>query len=136
MASTHTARPTSPPRDAKSSATLAELLLDQLDGPALAQLAKRLHPYLEGARENGLLRPAEAASRLGIHPKTLTRAAAAGRVAGAVRVGRGWRFQREGLALAPAAGAQPGAHATARRPSRHGGEAAADAIRRGAPEAA
>jgi hypothetical protein len=37
----------------------------------------------------------------GIHPKTLTRAAAAGQVAGARRVGRHWRFDPAELILAP-----------------------------------
>ena len=49
--------------------------------------------------------PSEAAGRLGVHPKTLTRAAAAGRVAGARRVGRHWRFDPAELALEPPRGA-------------------------------
>ena len=55
----------------------------------------------EHKADDRLLSPTEAAGRLGVHPKTLTRAAAAGRVAGARRVGRHWRFDPAELALEP-----------------------------------
>jgi len=52
--------------------------------------ARRELRELLGEREPGghrLLSPIEAATRLGVHPKTLTRAAAAGRVTGASEAG-------------------------------------------------
>jgi excisionase family DNA binding protein len=81
---------------------LAALVLDELTAAQLAELAERLRPYLDRT-EGVLLTPGEAAKRLGIHSKTLTRAAADGRVPGAVRVGRAWRFRADELALEPPA---------------------------------
>jgi excisionase family DNA binding protein len=108
---------------------LVAAILDELraDKDARRELRELL-----GEREPGghrLLSPIEAATRLGVHPKTLTRAAAAGRVAGARRVGRHWRFDPEALALHPPGGASRAAPVVARLPS-HAGRSAADAIRR------
>ena len=61
----------------------------------------------ERTSDDHLLSPREAARRLGIHPKTLTRAAAAGRVAGARRVGRHWRFDPGELVLEPPRSSSP-----------------------------
>lgn len=85
--------------------SLVEALLLELDDDALCLLAERLAPHLAEhlVDSDRLLTPCEAARKLGIHTKTLTRAAAAGRVAGAVRVGRGWRFHADELRLAPPA---------------------------------
>ena len=86
----------------------------------------------ERKTDDRLLSPTEAAGRLGVHPKTLTRAAAAGRVAGARRVGRQWRFDPAELALEPLHGASPAHAVVARlRPRARGG--VADAIRTGGP---
>lgn len=96
---------------------LTTILLDTLDDRALATLADRLRPYLD-TNPDRLLTPHEAADRLGLHVKTVTRAAAAGRIPTAVRVGRAWRFRPEGLALVPPAGTPP-THAPPRpRPHR------------------
>jgi excisionase family DNA binding protein len=74
-------------------------ILDAADDQELAELAARLEPFRE--REEPLLSPEAAAARLGVHPKTLTRASKAGRVAGAIRVGGRWRFRASELELRP-----------------------------------
>ncbi len=56
------------PMSAVTTAILRDLTADQL-----AELADRLRPYLESAHRDDLLTPAQAARRLGVHPKTLTR---------------------------------------------------------------
>jgi excisionase family DNA binding protein len=108
---------------------LVAAILDELraDKDARRELRELL-----GEREPGghrLLSPIEAATRLGVHPKTLTRAAAAGRVTGARRVGRHWRFDPEALALHPPGSTSPAPPVIARLPVR-AGRSAADAIRR------
>jgi excisionase family DNA binding protein len=80
----------------------------------------------EHDRGDCLLSPTDAAARLAVHPKTLTRAAAAGRVPGAVRVGRHWRFDPAELTLDPPPNVQI-APVTRLRPRGRAG--AADAIR-------
>lgn len=111
--------------------TLAAALVADLDDAALRSLAERLRPYLV-PDEDQLLTPAEAAARLSLHPKTLTRAAAAGRVPGAMRIGRAWRFRPSELALEPPAGVRP---TPTRLPQRSTtGRTATDAIRTGAKE--
>ncbi|WP_404827742.1 helix-turn-helix domain-containing protein [Conexibacter stalactiti] len=65
-------------------------------------LAQRLSPYLEQVRPQGLLDTTAAAAHLKIHPKTLERAARAGRVVGARRVGGQWRFVAPDLKVLPA----------------------------------
>jgi excisionase family DNA binding protein len=77
---------------------LRQLIADA-DDQELAELAARLEPFRE--REEPLLTPDAAAKQLGVHTKTLTRAAAAGRVAGAIRVGARWRFRSSELELRP-----------------------------------
>jgi excisionase family DNA binding protein len=77
-------------------------VLNDLEGDPSAR--ERLRALLIDESPSGLLTPSDAAERLGIHPKTLTRASAAGRVTGAVRVGRHWRFDPTTLALQPPAG--------------------------------
>lgn len=79
--------------------------------------------------DDRLLTPREAAERLGVHPKTLTRAAAAGRVAGARRVGRHWRFDPTELALEPPRSACPQAPAVRARLRSPARGATADAVR-------
>jgi excisionase family DNA binding protein len=112
---------------------LAQALLDQLDDQALDVLAARLRPRLVAVDQDRLLTVAEAAARLSVHPKTVTRAAAAGRAGGAVRVGREWRFRASQLAIEPpshvAAAPAPAARTTRARRER----SAADAIRAGGP---
>jgi excisionase family DNA binding protein len=111
--------------------TLVLALLGELraNPGACQELRALLNERETGAR---LLSPTEAAVRLGVHPKTLTRAAAAGRVVGATRVGRHWRFDPAQLALESphAASAAPPTVARFRARARGG---AADAIRTGRP---
>jgi len=80
------------------TAIAAELRAD----PAAREQFRELLAAPEAHR--ALLTPADAAERIGVHPKTLTRAAAAGRVTGATRVGRHWRFDPVSLSLQPPAG--------------------------------
>ena len=83
---------------------LLTTLIASLDEEALDTLAETLATRLADHRAttgSALLTPAQAAALLSVHPKTLTRAAAAGRVMGAVRVGRAWRFAAAELSLAP-----------------------------------
>jgi excisionase family DNA binding protein len=111
--------------------TLVLALLGELranPGPC-QELRALLNERETGAR---LLSPTEAAVRLGVHPKTLTRAAAAGRVVGALRVGRHWRFDPAELALESPYGASAEPPAVARFRA-HPRGAAADAIRTGRP---
>lgn len=109
------------------SQTLLSTIINELrnDPDAVRELRDLL---TDQERGNGLLTPAEAAARLCVHPKTLTRAAAAGRVLGAVRVGRHWRFDRAVLALEPPAGVSSVPAPIARLHPRTG-RRAADAIR-------
>jgi excisionase family DNA binding protein len=105
-------------------------LLDDLSPDELADLARRLQPFLERA-DDRLLTPSEAATRLGLHPKTITRAARAGRVRGAVQQGRSWRFRAEELHLNPPT---PSSTSTSLAPAplprpRGGATSTADAIR-------
>jgi excisionase family DNA binding protein len=87
--------------------TLAAALFAELGDDELRELASRLRPFLDREHNDDLLTPAQAARRLGVHTKTITRAAGAGRVTGAVRVGRAWRFRSDGLSLDPPAGVAP-----------------------------
>jgi excisionase family DNA binding protein len=107
--------------------SIAAALLAELDDSALAELADRLRPYLDRKAGDNLLTPAQAASRLGVHTKTITRAAAAGRIPGAIRVGRAWRFRPDGLSLTPPTGVPPAPEKPARPRPVAGG--AVDAIR-------
>jgi excisionase family DNA binding protein len=113
--------------EARVAHILVLAILDELRAnPAACQ---ELRALLSGrTSDDRLLSPREAAGRLGVHPKTLTRAAAAGRVAGARRVGRHWRFDPSELALEPPRGASQAPAVLARLRSRARG-AAADAIR-------
>lgn len=116
------------------SEPLVAAVLELLDDDVLALLADRLRPHLE-AEPTALLTPAQAAAQLGVHPKTLTRAALAGRVPGARRVGRGWRFEPSTLALTPVA--RLSASSTPRRrPAARSERSSVAAIRRGARSAA
>ena len=67
-----------------SAPSLVDVLLDALTDEQAAEFAKRLAPYLpNGAGQPlPLVGPDQAAHRLGIHRKTLVRAAAAARLGG------------------------------------------------------
>jgi excisionase family DNA binding protein len=107
--------------------TLVLAILDELRANPGAR--RELRTLLDERKSNDrLLSPSEAAEHLGVHPKTLTRAAAAGRVAGAKRVGRHWRFDPAELALEPPRGTSAAPRPLARMRLRTRG-GAADAIR-------
>jgi excisionase family DNA binding protein len=117
-----------PSAEARVAHTLVVAILDELRANPTAR--QELGALLSGRpSEDRLLSPREAARRLGIHPKTLTRAAAAGRVPGARRVGRHWRFDPSELVLEPPRSSSPQSPAIL-APLRSGARsAAADAIR-------
>lgn len=100
-------------------------LLDALDDDALSVLAERLRPHL--VQPAGLLDAKEAAAQLGLHERTVARMAREGRIAGAVKIGRGWRFHAD--RLAPSAPARLQEAAPQRRPRREPHRAIASAIR-------
>jgi excisionase family DNA binding protein len=85
-----------------STQGLAAALLNSLDNEALAALAERLRPHLAEPDSDGrLLDPREAAVRLGLHERTVARMAREGRIPGAVKVGRAWRFPADRLVTRP-----------------------------------
>jgi excisionase family DNA binding protein len=93
---------------------LAAALLGALDEAALAALAERLRPHLAAADdERPLLDPRQAAARLRLHEKTVVRMAREGRLPGAIRIGKGWRFDPAGLVPQPPV--HPAAPATPER---------------------
>jgi len=118
---------------ASALSQLAAAVLSDLTDEQLHALAERLRPHLDEQAPGGrLLSPVEAAARLGIHAKTLTRAARQGRVPGARRVGRVWRFEASLLDLEPVKRASTLASPPSRpRRRAHGASAAVDAIRGG-----
>ncbi len=70
---------------------LAAALLAELDEAALAELGRRLAPYLpspEPPFPDGLLTTAEAARHASVHPETIRRAIRSGHLPIAGRVGR------------------------------------------------
>ncbi len=80
---------------------LASVIVAALDDDTLALLAQRLRPFLDAGRSNGgLLTAAQVAARLALHPKTVVRMARDGRLP-AVKVGAGWRFDPDRLAVEP-----------------------------------
>jgi excisionase family DNA binding protein len=113
---------------------LVAAVLADLTDEQLSVLAARLQPHLDAdhAATGRLLTPVQAAARLGIHVKTLTRAARQGRVPGARRVGRCWRFDASQLDLERARRASAILPPPARQRRRaHGTSSAVDAIRTG-----
>ena len=88
-----------------SAPNLIDVLLAEMtrDPEQAAEVAKLLAPHLANGGDSTppLVGREQAAFRLGIHVRTLTRATTAGRVSGAVRVGRSWRYRIDELAIAP-----------------------------------
>lgn len=113
----------------------ARILVVDLDDPeALADLAARLRPLLAPeADDRRLLTTSDAASRLGVHPKTLERWCRDGRAPGAVKIGRGWRLPAGALAgiaqAVPARDVRRPAPRRARSRRDRRNDAAANAIR-------
>lgn len=120
--------------DADMTAWL-DLLLAEATDAQIAALAERLLPSLrhqQGYSADLLLSPADAAAQLGIHPKTLTRAARDGRVPGARLVGRCWRFDPTMLDLLPVSRTRidpVAAHPRRRASPTNGARCTVDAIR-------
>lgn len=84
-----------------SARDLGAAILASLDDETIRALAERLRPHLEDRPDHQpLLTPAQAAERLRLHPKTVVRMARDGRLS-AVKVGTGWRFHADQLAIAP-----------------------------------
>lgn len=94
----------------------------------LAALAARLRPHLDPAAAE-LLSPKEAAARLGLHEKTVVRMAREGRLPGALKVGREWRFPADGLAPLPAVGVPIEPMPRRARGAHSGGRRSVQAIR-------
>lgn len=109
--------------------TLVRVLIAELgeDAEALDELRR----LLAGPEPQRLLKTAEAAERLGVHPRTLVRKAADGLVVGAERVGaHAWRYDPASLRLLPPSSASPSTPAgSARGRSRNEPSAATLAIR-------
>ncbi|MGN6188035.1 MAG: helix-turn-helix domain-containing protein [Conexibacter sp.] len=129
-------RQPSPFHDQSRASVLSQLagaVLADLTDEQMSVLARRLRPHLDDQAPSGrLLSPVEAAARLSIHVKTLTRAARQGRVPGARRVGRVWRFDASQLDLEPVKRASTLASSSARpRRRAHDASSAVDAIRSG-----
>ncbi|HEX8104404.1 MAG TPA: helix-turn-helix domain-containing protein [Solirubrobacteraceae bacterium] len=120
-----------------TGAPLARALLAELlavlrdDEDARAELVALLDSTRRGDDGARLLTPTEAGERLGLHPSTLTRAAKAGRVPGAVKTaGRYWRFPADRLEVLPVAAPDLGPDTPARAPRRPASESrATQAIR-------
>lgn len=85
---------------------LLDVLADELAAASPEQLAELaevlaplLAPYLGPA--GGLLTVAEFAARVGMNPDVVTRCAREGRIPGARKVGREWRFDADRLQVLP-----------------------------------
>ncbi len=94
-------------------------IVGALDEPALVLLAERLRPHLDLHMGRQLLTAAQAAERLGLHPKTVVRMAREGRLS-AIKIGNGWRFHPDQLHPTPRpprapAKSRPALRAVARR---------------------
>lgn len=108
--------------------TLARAVLTDLAADPAA--IEELRSLLDTAQAERMLKADEAADLLGVHPKTLTRAAGAGRVRGAQRVGaRGWRFKASELELLPPEPTSVGPAGAGRGVRRPGPSSATAAIR-------
>lgn len=92
------------------AAVLAEL--DEGDETLKRELASRLRPYL-GDDPGRLLDADEKAAQLGLHRDTLVRMSRDGRVPGARKVGREWRYPADRSEILPIAGGASTASAPA-----------------------
>lgn len=98
---------------------LAAALLAELDELACRELAELLRPYLTAGPDH-LLDAAEAAPPAKLHPDTLARMAREGRVKGAEKVGREWRFPTGRLEISAPPCRSFRASRHRRRAARHG----------------
>ena len=121
--------------DMSATPFLDLLLIEASRSPEkAAALAELLRPPDRLTEDDSprLLSAGEAGQRLGVNPRTLQRAARAGRVPGATRCGRSWRFEANELALLPPTGSALSPSLPAR--SRSGTSSAATAIRGNPPQ--
>lgn len=82
---------------------LGAALMAALDERTVAELAERLRPHLALSLDGGgLLTAEQAAERLGLHPKTVSRMAREGRLS-ATKIGGRWRFRADELVIVPPA---------------------------------
>jgi len=95
---------TSRPGTPLLAAVLAEL--DGADESLKRELASQLRPFLAD-HPGRLLDAGEKAQQLGLHPDTLVRMARAGRIPGAKKVGREWRFPADRSDVRPVATQTP-----------------------------
>jgi excisionase family DNA binding protein len=75
--------------------------LDEADESVKLELADRLRPYLLAEDPGRLLSAEEKAEQLGLHPDTLVRMARNGRIPGAIKAGRAWRFRADCSKILP-----------------------------------
>ena len=80
------------------AAILAEL--ERADDSLKREVARQLRPHI-GYEPERLLDASEKADQLQLNPETLVRMARAGRVPGARKVGRGWRFPADQTDVLP-----------------------------------
>lgn len=107
--------------------TLARAVLYELahDPAAIDELRSLLHPD----EPERLLSPKEAAERIGCNPKWLVRVAGEGRVPGAERHGRLWKFRPSTLEILPPPPRSPVSAGAGRGARRAGASAAVNAMR-------
>ena len=108
---------------------LLAALLVSLDDDTLLALAERLRPHLATHDGQELLGPKEAAVRLGLHERTVARMAREGRIPGAIKVGRGWRFPADQLSPVPPAASSNSVSHRPVQPRRNRDRASVRAIR-------
>lgn len=76
--------------------------LDSLDDETLAAVADRLRPHLTNGHEpEELISSRQAAQALGLNERSVVRMAREGRIPGAVKIGRRWRFPCGPLVVQP-----------------------------------
>lgn len=85
------------------NSSLAAALVSELGDEALRDLALRLQPFLpqDDATSSELITTKEASKRLRVHEGTVARLAREGRIVGARKLGRSWRFDPNELIALP-----------------------------------
>lgn len=96
------ARGTGTEAGAMSHPDFVAALLDSLDDETLAAVAERLRPHLSTATDrHELISSRQAAQALGLNERSVVRMAREGRIPGAVKIGRRWRFPGDSLVVHP-----------------------------------
>jgi excisionase family DNA binding protein len=91
---------------ARTAADLLSAIVAEAGEEELRALAVRLRPYLTDTPTRLLSAP-EKGEQLGLHPDTVVRMAREGRIPGATKVGREWRFPAQQTEILSAGGASP-----------------------------